>query len=146
MVPNLGPFKKCENNAVYYGCLPWVAAAAEEDDRVSMVDSASGLFLFDKSTGELLPLASLWVTAGWSEVCCSGVAAAAAVAVLLVDGCITTPLINWGNKQNTNLYLDLLFLHTNTNKLKLPLSSVWLNDRSRVKVQKHTPHFMTCAS
>lgn len=43
--------------------------------KVPALDSGSGLFLVDRSMGEVVLLlgASLRVSAGWSEICCSDV-------------------------------------------------------------------------
>ncbi len=67
--------------------IPWPAVAAvEAAAAVPVLDSGSGLFLVDRSMGELVLGASLRVSVGWSEVCSSGVDVLPAASVLLDDG------------------------------------------------------------
>lgn len=50
-----------------------------------VLDSGSGLFLVDRSMGELLLGASLSVSVGWSEVCCFGADVLPTASMLLDD-------------------------------------------------------------
>lgn len=55
-----------------------------------MLDSGSGLFLVDRSMGELLLGASLSVSVGWSEVCSSAIDVLAAVSVMPTASVLAT--------------------------------------------------------